>query len=79
MGRDYTAAMWRVALGCAKMLLRTTPRVWPMIWRGIASNEPKPHQVLPNYLNLAPNTIWDNPGSRKRRKRVGRGPGSGKG
>jgi len=47
--------------------------------RSVASNQPKPHQVLTQYLPLAPNTIWDNPGSAKRAKRVGRGPGSGKG
>ncbi len=48
--------------------------------RSVASLEPKPYQkLLTGYMSLAPNTIWDNPGSHRVRKRVGRGPGSGKG
>lgn len=30
-------------------------------------------------LPFTPNNLWDNPGARKWAKRVGRGPGSGKG
>ena len=66
------------------MLSRMTRLLSPALFcipqcRTVASNEPKPHQVLSRYLALAPNTVWDNPGASRRRKRVGRGPGSGKG
>jgi len=53
--------------------------ITPLLFRTVALNMPRTHQILTNYLPLAPNTIWDNPGARRRRKRVGRGPGSGKG
>jgi len=32
-----------------------------------------------NLLPFTPNNLWDNPGARKVKKRVGRGPGSGLG
>ena len=45
----------------------------------IASKEPKPHQILSTYLHIEPNTIWDNPGARKKKRKIGRGPGCTKG
>jgi hypothetical protein len=32
-----------------------------------------------NYLDFTANGIWDNPGARRFKKQLGRGPGSGKG
>ncbi len=40
---------------------------------------PGPREGQTNYLPITVNTIWDNPGSRKKAIRTGRGPGSGKG
>ena len=31
------------------------------------------------FLEFTPHTVWDNPGARRQKKKLGRGPGSGKG
>lgn len=36
-------------------------------------------QAAPILAPFTPNSIYDNPGARRKAKRVGRGPGSGKG
>lgn len=52
--------------------LKMLSRVFTRLFATSAANKLE----LPVFL---PNTLADNPGSRKARKRVGRGPGSGRG
>jgi len=70
--------MMRCAFSLASVLVKSVPIIKGQ-WRNVALAQPRPHQLLETYVSLAPNTIWDNPGARRRAKRVGRGPGSGKG
>jgi large subunit ribosomal protein L15 len=52
----------------------------PMQFRTLVTNKLQLQQeVSGELLPFTINNIWDNPGARRMRKRVGRGPGSGVG